>query len=104
MDHPGEIYLETSAAALFGLGMARGYRYGHLPADVLETVGRALSGVRARIAQDGQDRPYVTGISGPTTAGSFASYAGVPLVDDRHFGVGAVLLFLVEASGLPLPP
>ncbi|MDY0005115.1 MAG: glycoside hydrolase family 88 protein [Polyangia bacterium] len=102
MDRPGEIYLETSAAALFGFGMARGYRYGLLGPEVLPSVGMALGGVRARILRDSQERPYVTGISGPTTAGSFTNYASVPLVDDRHFGVGAVMLFLIEASGLPL--
>lgn len=100
MDHPGEIYLETSASALFGLGLARGFRYGALGPDVLPTVARALAGVRSRIARDDQGRPYVTGISGPTSAGEWVDYATVDLEDDLHFGVGAVILFLVEASGL----
>lgn len=103
MDRPNEIYLETSAAALFGMGMARGYRYGFLREEVRPSVDSALLGVLDRIAWDGEGRPFVIGISGPTTAGSFSTYANVPLVDDRHFGVGAVILFLVEASGLPPP-
>jgi unsaturated rhamnogalacturonyl hydrolase len=100
MDRPEEIYLETSAAALFGFGLARGYRYGYLEADVLPTVQLALEGVRDRVRRDAQDRPYVTGISGPTTAGTFETYANVSLEEDRHFGVGAVILFLLEVSGL----
>lgn len=101
VSRPGETYLETSAAALFALGLARGYRAGALDASVLPVVHKALTGVRSRIVDDAQGRPVVTGTSGPTSVGDFASYAKVAQKDDLSYGVGAVILALVEASGLP---
>ena len=101
VNRPGETYLETSASALFALGMARGIRVGLLDASYRPAVDAAMVGVRARIVDDGQGRPLVTGISGPTTAGTFDDYAAVPLGDDISYGVGAVLFALVEVSGLP---
>jgi unsaturated rhamnogalacturonyl hydrolase len=53
------------------------------------------------IHTDAQDRPVVTGISGPTMAGSFEYYRDIPVLDDLPFGLGAVLLILIETSGLP---
>ena len=104
LNRPGEIYLETSAAALFARGMARGYRYGFLGDEVLPVIGRAMAGVRARVTEDEQGRPIVTGTSGPTTVGTFESYAKVELGDDIAYGVGAVIMALVETSGLPIDP
>jgi unsaturated rhamnogalacturonyl hydrolase len=104
LNRPGETYLETSAAALFARGMARGYRYGFLGDEVLSAIGRAMAGVRARVTLDDQGRPVVTGTSGPTTVGSFESYANVEVADDIAYGVGAVLMALVETSGLPIDP
>jgi unsaturated rhamnogalacturonyl hydrolase len=101
LDRPGEIYLETSAAALFALGLARGYRDGLLDSSVLPVIETAMAGIEERIAADAEGHPVVTGISGPTTVGTFEGYADVPLGDDIHYGVGAVILALVETSGLP---
>jgi unsaturated rhamnogalacturonyl hydrolase len=102
LTRPGETYLETSATALFVQGLARGYRYGLLDASVLPALALGLDGIASRIARDAEDRPYVTGISGPTTAGGFQTYAGVDLEDDLSYGVGAVILALIETSGLAL--
>jgi unsaturated rhamnogalacturonyl hydrolase len=104
MSRPGEIYLETSATALFAMGMARGYRLGLLDGSVVPVIERAMEGVRGKIVLDDQDRPVVTGISGPTTVGQFKDYASVALGEDISYGVGAVILALLETSGLPASP
>ncbi|MFH2006189.1 MAG: glycoside hydrolase family 88 protein [bacterium] len=100
LNRPGETYLETSAAALFALGMARGYRYGFLGDEVLPSIASAVDGVEARITDDASGMPLVTGISGPTTAGDFQNYADIEQGVDIHYGVGAVILMLIETSGL----
>ncbi|AUX39996.1 glycosyl hydrolase [Sorangium cellulosum] len=100
MNHPDEIYLETSATALFAVGLARGLRHGFLDASVRPAVDRAMAGVRSRIEEDEAGRPVVTGTSGPTSVGRLEHYAAVELRDDLSYGVGAVLLALVETSGL----
>ncbi|WP_437962756.1 glycoside hydrolase family 88 protein (plasmid) [Sorangium sp. So ce119] len=100
MNRPGEIYLETSATALFAAGLARGLRHGFLDASVRPAIDSALAGVRSRIETDGSGRPVVTGISGPTSVGKLEDYAAVELRDDISYGVGAVILALVETSGL----
>ncbi len=46
----------------------------------------------------------VTDISGQTDPGTFERYAAVQLYEDRDFGVGAVILALIETSGLPDSP
>ena len=100
VNRPGQTYLETSAAALFAGGMARLWRTGLAGDEVLGPIRAAMDGVRSRILTvDGV--PVVTGVSGPTTVGTFAEYAAVETVDDVPFGVGAVLLALLETSGLP---
>jgi unsaturated rhamnogalacturonyl hydrolase len=96
VNRPGETYLETSASALFAAGMARGHRLGFLGEEVLPSIAAAMVGVRTQIAPDGT----VSGISGPTTVGDFDHYAAIPVEDDIPYGVGAVLLALVETSGL----
>ena len=101
LNRPGETYLETSAAALLAFAMARGFRYGHLDGAVLVHVRRAMEGLRSRIVTDGAGRPVVTGTSGPTGVGGFDNYAGTPVGDDIPYGVGAVILALLETSGLP---
>jgi unsaturated rhamnogalacturonyl hydrolase len=100
LNRPGETYLETSASALFAYGMARGYRYGFLDDAVLPALASAMDGVEARILRDASDFPYVSDISGPTTAGDFRNYQTVDLGDDISYGVGAVILALIETSGL----
>jgi unsaturated rhamnogalacturonyl hydrolase len=100
MNRPGETYLETSATALFAYGMARGYRYGLLGQPELEAAKNAVDAVRGKVQYDDQNRPYITGISGPTDVSTFEQYASVPLEDDLNYGVGAVILALIETSGL----
>jgi unsaturated rhamnogalacturonyl hydrolase len=100
LNRPGEIYVETSASALFAYGMARGYRYGYLDEEVLPVIEKAMEGIESKIAEDDDGRPVVTGISGQTTAGNYDDYAAVPLEEDMDFGVGAVILALIETSGL----
>lgn len=101
LDRPGATHLETSASALITYALARGFRYGQVDDGALPAIDRAIAGLRTRILDDPEGRPVVTGVSGPTLPGTFDSYAAVPLVDDRPYGVGAVLLALIESSGLP---
>ncbi len=101
LSHPGELYLETSAAALNLFGLARGYRYGYRDVSVLPAIAAAAAGLVAGLGEDDQGRPVVTGVSGPTSVGVYEDYAAVTLEDDVPFGVGAVILALIEVSGLP---
>jgi len=101
--HPGKYYLETSAGALFSYGIARAWRYGLAGDEVLPKLSMALDGIRSRIAKDDQGRPFVTGISGPTSADKLEEYGKVLLEDDLPYGVGAVIMALTETSGLPPP-
>lgn len=100
MNRPGEIYLETSASALFAYGLARAFRYGVVGDRERQVAQRAMQGVKERIL-DAPDGPVVTGVSLATDPWSFEEYAAVPLGDDVNYGVGAVILALVETSGLP---
>jgi unsaturated rhamnogalacturonyl hydrolase len=100
LNRPGETYLETSATALFALGLARGRRAGILGPEVLAPIQKAMEGVAMRTTLDAQGRPVVTGTSGPTDPGTFATYAGVAQKDDVTYGVGTVILALLETSGL----
>ncbi|MEM9693475.1 MAG: glycoside hydrolase family 88 protein [Myxococcota bacterium] len=99
VNRPGETYLETSASALFAAGLARGYRLGELDDSVLPVIESAVAGVLTRV----DNRGSVDGISGPTMVGSFDDYAAIPVERDIHYGVGAVIIALVETSGLPTP-
>lgn len=101
LNRPGESYLETSATALFAFGLARGWRYGWLEDEVLPAVRLAVAGLKSRVTRDADGSPVVTGTSGPTSPGTFDYYAGIAQEDDLPYGVGAVLLALVETSGLP---
>ena len=102
INRPGETYLETSAGALFAFGLARGFRYGVYDERVLPTVRAAVEGVVSRIRTSASTGwPVVTGTSGPTSVGTFDYYAGIEQDDDISYGIGAALLALTEASGLP---
>jgi unsaturated rhamnogalacturonyl hydrolase len=101
LNRPGDTYLETSAGALFAYGLARGYRYGYLDKDVLPVISSAIAGVKSKIHYDDQGRPIVGGVSVGTTAGTFSYYAGLAVKDDLGYGVGAVILSLIDSSGLP---
>jgi unsaturated rhamnogalacturonyl hydrolase len=102
LNHPDEIYLETSTTALLAYGLARGYRYGLLDGEVvLPVIESSVAALETKIVPDGDGLPVVTEISGPTGPGELADYAAVPLEDDISYGVGAVILALIESSGLP---
>ncbi len=94
VNHPDKGYLETSATALFADAIRRGAELGLVDAGIAAAAhGKALEGVRARIVtKDG--KATVTGTSGPTQPGGLDYYAGLPVDDDIHYGVGAVLLLL----------
>lgn len=96
----GDNYLETSAPALFAYGLSRGYRYGVLGEVERDAAKRAVEAVQDRIVLDDQGRPFVTGISGGTEPGTFDFYVGIEQLDDLNYGVGAVILALIETSGL----
>jgi unsaturated rhamnogalacturonyl hydrolase len=102
LNKPGIIYVETSASALFAFGLARAWRYGLVGDEALATLAEAMQGIEGQIVEGDDGMPVVTGISGPTNADKFEQYALVPLEEDLPFGVGAVILALVETSGLPL--
>lgn len=102
LNRPGETYLETSASALFAFGLARAWRYGLLGEEALGSVEAAVSAVVSRVTFDPRGVPTVTGISGPTSVGGFRYYANIPVGEDISFGIGATLLALTEASGLPI--
>lgn len=100
-DAPGEGYVETSASALFAYALARGFRYGLLDESPLPALRAARRGLADALVRDGLGRPVVTAISGPTIVQTRAGYLAVPVADDRSYGVGAVILALIESSGLP---
>lgn len=100
LNRPGETYLETSAAALFAAGMARGWRIGVLGDEVLPVVAKAMTAVKAKVVT-GTDGPVIKGVSGPTNAGNFDTYKSVGQEDDLPYGIGAVIFALLETSGLP---
>lgn len=104
LNRPGESYLETSCTALFAYALARGWRYGLLGNEILPVVARAMDGVKASLTRDEKGQPVVSQVSVPTEAGTFEYYKSLPVADDLGYGVGAVLLALVETSGIPLPP
>ncbi|UCH30769.1 MAG: glycoside hydrolase family 88 protein, partial [Myxococcales bacterium] len=106
MSHPEEPgnYLETSGTALFAYGIARAWRYGLLSDEDRRAAQKAAAYIQQnRIVDD-----IVTGVSGATDPwplrdpdGFGAGYLDVPLEDDKDYGVGAMILALIETSGLP---
>jgi len=101
LNRPGATYQETSVSALFAAGLARGWRSGVLGREVLPVIAKAMAGVKAKVVAKA-DGPVVTGVSGPTSVGTFATYKNVGTGDDLTYGIGAVVLALVETSGLPV--
>lgn len=102
MSHPDEPdnYLETSASALFAYGMARAYRYGILGDQERGVAQDAVKALVPRIIDDGSG-PIVTGVSLATDPWPLERYLAVRIEDDVNYGVGAVILALLETSGLP---
>lgn len=94
VNHPGKGYLETSATALFADALRRGAELGLIDRAKAEAGhDKALEAVRARVV-DIDGLATVAGTSGPTQPGGLEYYAGLPVDDDIHYGVGSVLLLL----------
>ena len=102
LNRPGEgdNYQETSAAALFAYGIARAYRYDILGDEELAVAKDAVEAVKGAVDTDELDRPFVTNISVGTNPETFEGYVSVAVEDDVSYGVGAVILALIETSGL----
>lgn len=103
MDRPelADNYTETSASALFAYGMARAYRYGVLGDEEREAAQRSVQTILDERIEDEGDGPVVTGTSTSTDPYTLEQYLNVPVEDDVNYGVGAVVLALIETSGLP---
>jgi unsaturated rhamnogalacturonyl hydrolase len=97
INRPGEIYLETSASALFADGIIRAGRLGVIPAEEAEqSYSKAMNAIRGKIVyKDGL--ATVTGTSVGTSPSGFSGYASVPQEDDVNYGVGSVLMALTAA-------
>ena len=93
-------YLETSATALFAYGLARAYRYGLLGELERDAAKRAVQAALGKVVPDEQGRPVVTGISAGTEPATYEVYVTRELQVDRNYGVGGVILALIETSGL----
>lgn len=94
VNHPGKGYLETSATALFADALRRGAELGLVERAKAEAAhDKALAALRARVV-DVDGLATVIGTSGPTQPGGLDYYAGLPVDDDIHYGVGSVLLLL----------
>ena len=100
MTEPGEGYEEVSGSALFLFGLSRAWRYGFLGDDVLPALHRGKAGLLGAV-HERDDGPVIHGISGPTTAAAREDYLRVPLEEDLPYGVGAMILALIELAGLP---
>jgi unsaturated rhamnogalacturonyl hydrolase len=96
VNHPGKGYEETSVTALFADALRRGATLGLVDkSQAADAYSKALEAVRAQVVEiDGL--MTVRGTSGPTQPGGLDYYAGLPVDDDVHYGVGAVLLMLTE--------
>lgn len=103
MSHPDEPdnYLETSASALFAYGIARAYRYGIVGEDERRRAQRTVQSIQETMIRRDDDGPVVTQVSLATDPWSLEEYLSVPVAEDVNYGVGAVILALVETSGLP---
>jgi unsaturated rhamnogalacturonyl hydrolase len=102
-DDPGN-YEETSATALIGYALARAYRAGALDDDVLPGIQAALEGLAGRVVEEPDGHLTLQGTSFGTNPGEYEDYLAVPLLDDQIVGVGAAIMFLAEAHGLPSVP
>lgn len=103
MSHPDEPdnYLETSASALFAYGIARAYRYGLVGENERRRAKETVESIVQMMIRRDDDGPVVTEVSLATDPWSLEEYLSVPVGDDINYGVGSVILALVETSGLP---
>lgn len=96
LNRPGETYLETSGSALFNYGILKGMNEGMLDKNVHSTVvEKAIIGVKAKI-DISSGKPVVIGISKGTQPDGFDNYNGVEVGNDIPYGVGGVILALIE--------
>jgi unsaturated rhamnogalacturonyl hydrolase len=96
LNRPGETYLETSGSALFTYGILKGINEGIIALNEHITVAeKGISGIKSKI-DTSSGQPVITGISKGTQPGGFDNYAGVELGDDIPYGIGGVILSLIE--------
>ncbi len=100
---PGN-YEETSAGALIGYALARAYKAGALGDDILPAIDLALRGLEGSIVEESDGHLTLQGTSFGTNPGDYDSYLDVAQLDDQIVGVGAAIMFLAEADGVPRPP
>jgi unsaturated rhamnogalacturonyl hydrolase len=104
---PGN-YLESSASCMFVYAMVKGARRGLLPGACLEVARMTYDGIiRKFVTVDAAGQVHLSGtcrsagLGGtPYRDGSFAYYAGEPVVVDNHHGVGAFILASAEVEAL----
>ena len=99
LDKSRPTYVETSGSALIIAGAAHALRHGLIETKHRARLDRAISALDKKIIS-GTDGLTVTGTSVGTMPGEFENYANVPVADDVPFGVGGVLLALVEYQRL----
>lgn len=98
LNRPGETYLETSASALFVYGIAKGVNGGIIdPGLYSGVVLKGITGIKNKIMFN-NGIPEVTDISKGTQPGDFENYKNVPLGNDIPYGIGAVILALIESD------
>jgi len=90
-----ETYFETSASALFTYSILKGINDGILDNVYLSYAEKGIAGIKSKIRYD-SGFPVVTDISAGTNPGDFENYNNVELKDDISYGVGAVILALME--------
>lgn len=96
MNQPGTPtnYLEVSASALFAEGLRLGMESGVIAgSDVSSAYALALSAVVASV-DDPNGQALVQGISTATQPSTAEWYGAVPVEEDVHYGVGAVIMSL----------
>ena len=68
--------------------------------EELDAAKRAVEAVKGAVVRDEQGRPFVTGVSDGTNPSTFEGYISIPVREDLNYGVGTVILALIETSGL----
>ncbi len=96
LNRPGETYLETSGSALFVYSILKGINENLIESGLyLHYADKGIEGIKKKIIYGG-GLPIVTDISKGTSPGGFDNYNSVELANDIPYGIGSVILSLVE--------
>jgi unsaturated rhamnogalacturonyl hydrolase len=100
LNHPGQIYLESSGTALVAYGMLKGVHQGYLPEKYQAPANKAYFSLLDRLErkEDGLSMPE---ISHNTMPYSFLGYSLVPQRNDLPFGLAALILAGIEYDSVP---